>query len=562
MKTRPHPAVVWLFVVCVLFAWLGARGLNEPDEGRYAEVSREMAASGDWLMPHLNGFAHVQKPPLLYWTAALSMRAFGVDEWSARLACVLPALGTLVLTWFLAGALFGPRTCVAAVLILLSSCEFVLLSRALTPDMMLTFWITLAIACLVKYVTGGQRKTWRIAFFVAIGLGFLCKGPMALAVPVSAALCWQAALRRRGEAVRLGWGSGLLISLVVGGWWFVAVAVRHPELVDYFLGRELRDRLFSNVHHRAQPVWFFAPVLLGAMLPWTPVLVAMLPTAWRRLRARDGLRPELWLLVGWIVPPLLILSLSGSKLATYVLPLLPAIALLVARWCEVNAESHAGRIAIGASVALALLVGVALPVVLIVMRLTVPLYEAASFSLAFSVLLVLLIVLFAKLLASVVRRRATMETVIALACGAAVLWVGVLTQADSLLVEEGASVRPLAEIIKRTPGTDTAQVFAVAVRGNGLEFYLQRLVSRTKKQSDIVLPPDEANRRRVIGSAELYLKTLGDRPAIGIVNPRELKPGGLFVTWHVLGRAGRHTLVANDALLAQRPPEPAASTAE
>jgi 4-amino-4-deoxy-L-arabinose transferase-like glycosyltransferase len=548
MKRGRSTALLWVFAVIVLFAWLGGRGLNEPDEGRYAEVGREMAATGDWLMPHLNGFEHVQKPPLLYWTTALSFRWFGVDEWAARLACVLPALGTLCLTWFLAGALFNRGLRPLAVLILLSSCEFLLLSRTLTPDMMLTFWITSAIACLVKYVKGGGNA-WRIGFFAALGIGFLCKGPMALVVPISAALFWQRALSRRGSSPRLRWASGLPITVVLGGWWFVVVVVQHPPLLQYFLGYELRDRVFSDLHGRSQPFWFFVPVLLAGALPWTPALIGVLWSGGRRLWSRERLSPELWLLAGWLVPPLLVLSLTSSKLATYVLPLFPALALLAARWCQLQAGSRTGRWAIGASVAMALLIGIALPLALMTARLYFPPYAHVSFSLGFSGLLVLLIVLLAWLLTSVRRSGDVTTAALGLGLAAAVLWVGLLTQADRLLAEEGGPVRPLTDIIKATPGADAAEVFAIDVRGNGLEFYLQRLVSRTENQSDIVLPLSEEQRRRVISSINSYVSSVAAKPAIGIVNPDELKPGSPLATWRVLAVAGRHVLIANDALL-------------
>jgi 4-amino-4-deoxy-L-arabinose transferase-like glycosyltransferase len=548
MRGAARPALLWLFVVVVLFAWLGTRGLNEPDEGRYAEVGREMAVSGDWVMPRLNGIEHVQKPPLLYWVTALSYRAFGYDEWAARLACALPALGTLVLTWFLAGALLPPQTRALAVLVLLSSCEFVLLARTLTPDMMLTFWITLAIACLVAFVHRGGRG-WRIGFFVAVGLGFLCKGPMALVVPISAALVWRTGLRRSGHDVALGWASGLAISGLLAGAWFVVISLQHPALLSYFLGYELVDRVFSTTHGRAQPIWFFGPVLLGGFMPWSPVLLGLLASAWRALRARAPIAPELWLLAGWIVPPLVVLSLSGSKLGTYVLPLFPALSLLVARWCDRHADTRAGRVVIGASVAIALLLSGGLPIALLVLRLFVPHYEQVSLSAGFWILLLLLIVLFARLLRSVRRRESTAAAAIGLGLGAALLWNGLMTQADRLMVEEGGSVRPLARMIQSTPGAAAAHVFALYVRGNGLEFYLQRLVSRTENQCDVVLPLNESQQRRVIISAEDYVNGVRDEPAIGIVNPREIGPDGMLAAWHVLATAGRYVLVANDALL-------------
>jgi 4-amino-4-deoxy-L-arabinose transferase-like glycosyltransferase len=549
MKRLADPAVLWTFVIVAMFAWLGTRGLNEPDEGRYAEIAREMVASGDWLMPRLNGFEHLQKPPLLYWATAVSLRLFGVNEWAARLPSALAALGTLYLTWHIAAVLFGPWVRTAAVLILVSMAEFVLLSRTLTPDMMLTFWIALSIACLVELVAGRRGPLWRIGFFVAMGLGFLCKGPLALLVPSAAAVSWQIGLRRRGGEARLGWGTGLPISIAIGASWFVFVALQHPALVQYFLGYELRDRLFSSVHGRSQPFWFFLPVLFGGVMPWTPLLVAVGFEAWRAWRARESVAAESWLLGGWIVPPFVLLSLSGSKLATYVLPLFPPLALLMARWCATHADGPAFRRVVGGSVVCALVATSALPLVLAVLQSYDPLYRDVRFATEFALLLVVLTVFFAALLVSVVRRRVTTSAVLALGGGATVLWVGLLTQADRLLVTEGASVRPLARIIETMPAAATAEIFAFQVRGNGLEFYLRRLVRRTKKQSAIVLPPSKEQRRRVITSLESYPSGLGLRPALGLVSPKALKPGGQFAAWHVLGRSGRYALVANDAFL-------------
>jgi len=547
MKRLAHPAFLWAFVVIALFAWLGTRGLNEPDEGRYAEIGREMAASGDWLIPRLNGFEHFQKPPLLYWATALSLRLFGVNEWAARLPSALAALGTLYLTWRIATILFGPLVPSIAVLVLVSTAEFLLLSRTLTPDMMLTFWITLSIACLVEHVAGRAGRCWRIGFFVAMGLGFLCKGPMALLVPISAAVCWQIGLRRRGGKARLGWGTGLPISLSIAVSWFVLVALQHPTLIEYFLGYELRDRLFSSVHGRAQPFWFFVPVLLGGMLPWTPVLVVVLFGAWQAVRTREAVSPESWLLGGWVVPPFVILSLSGSKLATYVLPLFPPLALLIARWCAGQAASRAFRRVVGGSVLCALTVTAALPVVLVVLRSYDARYHDVWFAQEFTFLLLLLACFFGALLSSVVRRQSTTTAVLALGCGATMLWVGLVTQADRLLVTEGGSVRPLARIIETMPGAVSAEVFAYEVRGNGLEFYLQRLVRRTENQSSIVVPPSRGQKSRLITSPESYLDELGNRPAAALVSPKALTPNGSFADWHVLGRSGRHALVANDA---------------
>lgn len=306
--------------VAVLFAFLGTRGLNEPDEGRYAEIAREMAQSGDWLVPTLNGFEHFQKPPLIYWLTALSIRVFGANEWSARLPSALAALGTIWLTYLIALRLCSGTVARNAALILVSSLEFFALARLLTPDMTLTFWITAALAAFV------HRRHW--LFFVAMGLGFLTKGPMAVVVPLSAALAWQITSRGTAEIRHLPWGRGTLVVLGVGLSWFIMLSLQSPELLSYFWKYELVQRFASRTHGRSQPWWFFLPVITLALLPWTFFLVKPLRTFWHRWQTGTVSPPQA-LLAGWVVLPFVILTCSGSKLVTYVLPLLPALAIAI-----------------------------------------------------------------------------------------------------------------------------------------------------------------------------------------------------------------------------------------
>jgi 4-amino-4-deoxy-L-arabinose transferase-like glycosyltransferase len=325
----------WLiFAAAALFLFLGTRGLNEPDEGRYAEIGREMVVTGEWLVPHLNGFEHFQKPPLLYWATASSIRLFGVNEWAARLPSALAAFGTLMLTFAIARRLFDETRAVAAAVILLTSVEFFLLGRLLTPDMLLTFWTTAAIAALV------YRRPW--LFFVCIGLGFLTKGPMALIVPISAAIGWQLATPA-ADRVRLPWLRGLPIALAIGLSWFVVLSLWRADLFEYFWRYELVDRFASRTHGRSKPFWFFAPVLLAGFLPWVFWMPGVVRVAWRRCRDVTLSAPH-GLLLGWTLPPLLILSLSGSKLPTYVLPLLPALAIAVA--VRLRAPQQVWRVAL------------------------------------------------------------------------------------------------------------------------------------------------------------------------------------------------------------------------
>jgi hypothetical protein len=216
ISTR-HQVVLWVLAVVALTAWLGSRGLNEPDETRYAEIAREMVTSGEWLMPHLNGIPHVQKPPMVYWLTAVSLKLLGPNEWAARLPSMLGALATLWLTAFIAGSLFGGRARWNATIILLSSLEFYLLARTLTPDMVMTFWITLAIAAVVQHARCQDHKRWQWLFFIAMGLGFLTKGPMALVIPMSAAVCLAVASRRGPDRLRINWIAGVPVTLRARG---------------------------------------------------------------------------------------------------------------------------------------------------------------------------------------------------------------------------------------------------------------------------------------------------------------------------------------------------------
>ncbi|MCB1229089.1 MAG: glycosyltransferase, partial [Verrucomicrobiae bacterium] len=203
----------------VFLTQLGSYPLLEPDEGRYAEIGREMAEpGGDWIVPSLNGIPHFQKPPMIYWFTAISQKVFGASEIAARLPSALSAIATLFLTLGIARRLFQDRVVERyALIILASSPLFLFLGRTLTPDMHLTFWITASIFCLVRsrpenlFGEPNHRPLfWGWMFFLCLGLGFLTKGPMAFVIPLSAAIGSSISLRRYGIAKpRLPWMAGI-----------------------------------------------------------------------------------------------------------------------------------------------------------------------------------------------------------------------------------------------------------------------------------------------------------------------------------------------------------------
>ncbi|MEA3209033.1 MAG: hypothetical protein QOE70_2090 [Chthoniobacter sp.] len=536
---RWQPLALTAFACAALLLFLGSRGLNEPDEGRYAEIGREMALSGDWLTPHLNGIPHFQKPPLLYWATAASIRLFGVNEWAARLPSALAALGVVALTFWIGALLFEKRTGVAAALILLSSLEFFVSARLLTPDMLMTFWITAAIACLVKYGRGGGR-VWAWLFFASMGLGFMTKGPMAFVVPIAAALSWQWSRRRSARPLRLPWLGGVLLMLAIGLSWFVVISIQHPNLFRYFAGDELLKRFASKSHGRSKPIWFFAWVLPAGLFPWTFFLGVILwhkVVLWRR-----GWRPEAhqWLLAGWVAIPLLILSLSGSKLPTYVLPLFPALALVLGHWTRSRDNFRAWNTALTITLMALAASAIGIETIEHATRLALPdCYMIMPGLLACYVL----------------ARHHPVTARLVVALSTVVMWMAGVENMDTLnnQLEQQASVGPLARRLRAAPDFDRATIFACEVRAHGWEFYLQRVTHVTKKDADIVLPLSAEQKARIIDSPdECEAAMLALAPAYGLVREDRFARSFAPERWAVLDHAGDFLLIGSrDSALAQ-----------
>ena len=476
---RWQPIALALFASLALFLFLGSRGLNEPDEGRYGELGREMALSGDWLVPTLNGIPHFQKPPVIYWATAASMRLLGVNEWGARLPSALAALGIVALTYWIGASLFGQKTGVAAGVILLSSIGFFVGAHLLTPDMMMTFWITAAIACVVKYGRGGHRL-WAWLFFLAMGIGFLTKGPMAFVVPIAAAITWQRSRRRGDTPLRLPWARGVLLMLAVGLSWFIVLSLHNHELFSYFAGDELVKRFGSKTHGRSKPFYFFVWVLPLALFPWTFAFLGMVGVKLKHWRAGWRPQPDHWLLLGWIGIPLIILSISGSKLPTYIIPLFPAIAIALGHW----APSGAWR-----------------------------LIRQGSFYAGIALVLIML------------------------------LGASQMDRFNDRL-EQQATVRPIAQHLRTATDFSRATLFACEVRAHGWEFYLGRLTHLTRTDSDIVLKLTPEQAVRIIPSPKACeALMLAKAPAYGLVREAGFGRYFSPEKWVVLDHAGDFLLI-------------------
>jgi len=317
--------------IALWFGGLDHRKLVEPDEGRYAEVAREMLASGDFVTPRLNGFKHFTKPPMQYWMTALAFRLFGVNEWTARLwTAFTGALGLLVVL-FTMRRLFGAQAGLAAVAVLAGSLYYVFFSQVGTIDMGLTLFLTSAMCALMLGLEApagsASERNWMRVAWLTMGLAILSKGLIGVVLPLLVAAAYAIAERQWSMWRRLHPVEGTLLMLAVAAPWFVAVSLRNPEFPAFFFVEEHFARYTTGVHRRTQPVWFFLPLVMVGMLPWTWTALEGVRSAWSRAPRAGAFQPGRFVAI-WAAGILLFFTFSNAKMPAYVLPAVPAIGML------------------------------------------------------------------------------------------------------------------------------------------------------------------------------------------------------------------------------------------
>jgi 4-amino-4-deoxy-L-arabinose transferase-like glycosyltransferase len=357
MRERWMFAGLALFVATIWLGTLGVRPLFNPDEGRYAEIPREMLVGGDWVVPHLNGLPYIEKPPLQYWATAASFRLFGQSEFSARLYTALTALSTIAIVWLLAHALWDKTAAWRAAAILASLSLFPALGQLLTLDMSLSVYMTASLAAfLMAQRTAGPvgspspgraspeiaqpsraaavssaigTREYMLIAWAATACAVLTKGVVAALIPAAVLVLYTAISRDTAPWRRLQWpwGLGLFLALTVPWHWLAAR--RLPDFLNFFFIHEHFARYLTPVADREEPWWFFGAVFLAGCVPWTLAAVRGLWQGWRHRAAPGEFNAPLFLGI-WVVFVFGFFSLSDSKLIPYVLPALPALALLIA----------------------------------------------------------------------------------------------------------------------------------------------------------------------------------------------------------------------------------------
>jgi 4-amino-4-deoxy-L-arabinose transferase-like glycosyltransferase len=319
-----------LLVLCsgLFFFRLGVPGLMDPDEGRYAEIAREMLVTGDAITPQLNFLPYLEKPPLVYWLTALSLSLGGLNEWAARFIPALSAIGGVMAAYWLAATLWGPGTGFLAAMVTATSSGYFILGRLLILDMTLTCCLTWGIA-LAYVAVRNQERHYLLWAYLALGLAVLAKGPVAVVLPALIFLSWFLLQKQWRDIFQLWHPGGALIFAVVVLPWYILVAWRNPDFWNYFFFQEHIQRFLAPRVHAGEPFYFYFGVLVSGFLPW----VFLLPWAWQASVAEgpasEASQDRLFLLL-WFGVIFLFFSLARSKLFPYLLPGLPPLAILVA----------------------------------------------------------------------------------------------------------------------------------------------------------------------------------------------------------------------------------------
>lgn len=553
---RPaSPRLRWLLLALIALAWfatLDYRALIKPDEGRYAEIAREMAVSGDVITPRLNGIKYFEKPPLQYWATAAAFRTLGDNEWTARLWPALTGFAGLFLAWLTGRRLFGRPAGSIAVAVLASAALYNGIGHMNTLDMGFTFFLQLALSGLLLGAVFPRqpRRGWLWGMWAGLALAVLSKGIAALVLCGGTLVVYSVLTRDFGLWRKLGWWPGLLIFAAICAPWFVLVSLANPEFPHFFFIHEHFERFLTTTHRREQPAWYFVPVLFLGLLPW----LTLAPHGW--LKAAEAARTQgegelrsVRLLAIWCVLVFAFFSASGSKLPSYILPMFPALALLAGLTLPLLSRAALG----GHYALLTVVAGLAIAAPeLAASRNATPDDMARYLEFAQVVRWGGLACLVPLLLAIVqLYRRRALASLQSVAVAGFVLLTSVMLGHNALEASQSSRLFA-AEIAPRLPAD--APLYAIRTYDQTLPFYLKRLFTLVdfsdemafglRQQPDLWRPSLADFRREWEGLQRGY----------AILDPEdhaELTRQGW--PWHVIARDSRRVLVSRQPPDGSRP---------
>ena len=508
MNQRAREALLLTgFCLFLYFYGLGQFGLLGADEPRYAQVAREMLERHDWITPTLGGKPWLEKPPLYYWQAMIAYRIFGLRDWAARLPSALDA-SLIVVGVYLFLRKLRPGFHLDGALMTASVAGLVGFAHSASTDMPLAAMFSLAMLAWYAWWET-SRKLYLYASYVCMGLATLAKGPVA-PVLAGVVIALFALAAKDGRILRRTlWVPGIMLFLLVTLPWYLAAQIRNPEFFRIFILEHNFARFGSNLYHHEQPFWFYLPVAALALVPWIVFVAAAaleVARAWWAertsiLASEDAL--SFYLLL-WLFVPMLVFSLSHSKLPGYILPAVPAGPLLVAEYVRrhVNDPPVVPLNTLHALVAAAALIP-ALNVAYLVLQHHMPLGRGTV--IASLVAIIIAIGIAVTLAGKLGLRLLYFVTLIPV-----VLVVAALIRIGSPVVDQALSTRPVAQQLSSME-LKPLPVAVLGVRREtefGLEFYRNQTVSRYEMNQ---VPEGEHFLVAPVGTRSAILHFVGNR---------------------------------------------------
>ena len=353
LLSRTTVIVLTLLLAVVWFAQLDLRHLVPSDEGRYAEMAREMLTTGNWITPRYNGYKYFEKPPLQTWLNALTFAWLGIGDWQARLYTALSGFFGILLVGYTGCRVFNKEAGLFAALALAAAPYWNLLGHFNTLDMGLSFMMALTLCALLlaqrPNLAASQVRNLMWLCWASMALAVLSKGLIGVVLPGAVLILYSLIARDWALWKRLHLLSGLVLFFVIATPWFVLVDHRNPEFFDFFFINEHFRRFLTPSHHRTGPLFYFVPVILLGFLPWLSVSLQSIRHAMRLPRQENRFSPVIMLLV-WSGFIFFFFSISESKLISYVLPIAPALALLLGSYLPLITRRQLNRHLLGYAV--------------------------------------------------------------------------------------------------------------------------------------------------------------------------------------------------------------------
>lgn len=517
--------LAWALLAVAWFATVPLRPMLDPDEGRYAEIPREMLVSGDWITPRFDGLKYFEKPPLQYWATAAVYSVAGVNEWSSRLWSAGLAFACLPLVFAWVGRLYGFEAGLASLVALALSPYFGVVGHLNLLDAGFTLWLSCAVFAFtlaqLSAVKSAAERRWMLLAWAAAALAVLSKG-IVVGVLAGAALALYTLIERDTLTWRrLHALPGLALFTLLAAPWFVVMSLRNPSFPGFFFVHEHFARFLTTVHQRVEPWWYFLALLLIGALPWALPLARACRDAWRgSVGTTRGFKPLKFLLI-YAAVTLAFFSASGSKLAPYILPMFPVLAAITGALVA-ERERFTGR---ATRVAAGLVVFLAVGLLIYSARRNSFVPHAAMAWAALAVLTA-----FAGVAVNLGARRVTPTTrAMVMAAGAILAWQSLLSEYTAIPPERSA--RNLVAAIRPYISAATP-LYSVGQYRETLSPYLGRTLQLVDYEGELEFGLSEEPAARLSLEAFAARWSAGG-PAVAFFDP------GIWDSWRRRGLPGR-----------------------